>query len=119
MADTIGSCHDSQSGGCAPHGVSIGYFEKEPCQNITSHLSQPGALWEGICAASGRPCLFLSGTISLGAVLPETNTDKLLQICLPPSRCGIHLEAQVSLNHRTIQEVDGVSIDNYILAKDS
>lgn len=92
-ADTSSSCLDSWRGGCVPHRVIIGYSEKETCQGIIFHSSQPGALWEGICAVSEHPCFLLSGTISSGAAIPETNPGEVsvLQVCLPPSRCGIHL----------------------------
>lgn len=84
-ADASGSCHDSCRGGCASLRVLLGYFEKEICQGIMSHLSQPGALWERICAASRHRGLFLSGTILSGATVPESNSGEIqaLRVCLP------------------------------------
>ena len=76
---------------------------EETYQGIIPQLSQPEALWERICAVSGHPCLFLSGTISSGLAIPEIN---------PGDISVLQIQAIGQLIHE--EEVD---TGNYILEK--
>lgn len=63
--------------GCRQYRILRGYFEKEICQGIIFHWSQPGALWVSVRVASGCLCLLQSSTILTEAVIPGTNPEKI------------------------------------------
>lgn len=82
--------------GCSPES-SGGYFEQEICQRIIFLLSQSGAWWASIHAASGWLCLLQSSTILREAGIPETKPEKVQHGWPGISVVGASVQVEVRL----------------------